>query len=111
MTVGIYTLELHLPGARSLKDKRQVLRRLKDRLRARLNVAVAEIDEHSDLWQRSGILVVSVAADRNLLESVFEAVHREATEIVPGHVVESGAEFLDAADGGPSGWSDGGDAP
>jgi uncharacterized protein YlxP (DUF503 family) len=46
MPVGLLTLELHLPEAQSLKDKRQVLRSLKDRLRRHFNVAVAELDFH-----------------------------------------------------------------
>jgi hypothetical protein len=44
MPVGLLTLELHIADAQSLKDKRQVLRSLKDRLRAHFNVAVAELD-------------------------------------------------------------------
>ncbi len=44
MPVGLLTLELHIPDAQSLKDKRQVLRSLKDRLRGHFNVAVAELD-------------------------------------------------------------------
>ena len=51
MIVGLLSVELHIRGARSLKDKRAVLRRLKDRL-SRLNVAVAEVDHH-DLRQRA----------------------------------------------------------
>ncbi len=52
MPVGLLTLELHIPDAQSLKDKRQVLRSLKDKLRRQFNVAVAELDHH-DVWQRS----------------------------------------------------------
>ena len=48
MVVGLLTVELHVPGARSLKDKRMVLRRVKDRLH-KFNVAVSEV-EHHDLW-------------------------------------------------------------
>jgi uncharacterized protein YlxP (DUF503 family) len=106
MTVGIYTFELHLPAARSLKSKRQVLRRLKDRLRAHHNLAVAETGEHQDLWQRAALMVVSVADRRESLERLFEAVHREAQSHVPGEVIETGAEYLDGADGGAAGWSD-----
>ena len=58
MTIGVYTFELHLPGAQSLKEKRQVLRRLKDRLRARYNVALSELNDYSDLWQRAALVVV-----------------------------------------------------
>jgi len=104
MTIGVYTLEIHLHGTRSLKDKRQVLRRLKDRLRSRLNVAVSEIDEHVDLWQRGGLMVVSVASSRDALERLFEAVHREAESNGPGSVIEAGIEYLEGSDGGPSGW-------
>ena len=52
MPVGLLTLELHIPDAQSLKDKRQVLRSLKDRLRAHFNVSVAELDA-SGLWTRA----------------------------------------------------------
>ena len=57
-------LELYFPDSRSLKDKRQVLKSLKDRIHNRFSVAVAEVD-HNDLWQRSvlGIAVVSTASD------------------------------------------------
>ena len=58
MPVGLLTLELHIAEAQSLKDKRQVLRSLKDRLRAKFNVAVAELD-FEDKWQRSVVGVVN----------------------------------------------------
>lgn len=105
MTIGVYTFELHLPGARSLKDKRQVVRRLKDRLRSRHNVAVSELADHSDRWQRAALAVVSVATGRDPLERLFEAVHREAELHVPGQVIETGSEYIDAADGGSQGWT------
>lgn len=105
MTIGVYTFEIHLPGARSLKDKRQVLRRLKDRLRSHHNVAVAELEEHADLWQRAGLAVVSVASRRDVLVRLFEIIHREAEGQVPGQVIETGSEFIEGADGGPSGWN------
>jgi uncharacterized protein YlxP (DUF503 family) len=106
MTIGVHTFELHLPQARSLKGKRQVLRRLKDRLRSRHNVAVAELGDYADLWQRASIAVVSVASDRNVLETLFEAVHREAVSQVDGHVIEMGTEYIEGVDGGPGGWSE-----
>ena len=63
MTVGVLTFDLHLPQARSLKDKRQVVRSVKERLRARHNVAVSELEEHADVWQRASLAVVSVAGE------------------------------------------------
>ena len=99
MTVGIYTLELHLPQSRSLKAKRQVFRRLKDRLTSRYNVAVAEVPDHADLWQRGCLTIVSVARTRDALVRLFEAVYREAEQDLPGHVLEAHSDFLDSVDG------------
>jgi uncharacterized protein YlxP (DUF503 family) len=95
VTIGVYTFELHLPGSRSLKSKRQVVKRLKDRLRSRHNIAVCESREHADLWQRAALVVVSVASDRDALDRLFEAIHREAEREVPGEIIETGMEFLD----------------
>jgi uncharacterized protein YlxP (DUF503 family) len=106
VTVGVYTFELHIPGSRSLKDRRQVVRRLKDRLRARHNVAVAELAEHADLRQRAGLMVVSVAQTRDALERLFETVHRLAVEMVPGSVIESGREYIEGADGPLDDWTE-----
>jgi len=106
VTIGIYTLELHLPTARSLKDKRQVLRRLKDRLRSRFNVAVAELDDHADLWQRGGLMIVSVATSRDALARLFESIQRDSAALVPGDLIPGSTEFIDSADGGSAGWSE-----
>src|SRR5579863_8801924 len=65
MPVGLLTLELHIPDAQSLKDKRQVLRSLKDKLRREFNVAVAELDHH-DVWQRSVIGVVTLSNEEKI---------------------------------------------
>jgi uncharacterized protein YlxP (DUF503 family) len=66
-------------------------------------VSVTEFDEHADLWQRAGIAVVSVASSRDALLRLFEAIHREAESDVPGHVIETGSEVIEAADGGQTG--------
>jgi len=76
MPIGFLTLEIHLPEAHSLKEKRMVVRKIKDRLRARFNVAVAELD-HQELWQRARIGVVSLASDRVVVEKLLEMVERE----------------------------------
>ena len=83
MVVGIVRIELFLPHARSLKDKRQVVRGLKDRLRERVHASVAEV-EHQELWQRAALGLAVVGADgaqvrealdsaRRLVDQVFEA--------------------------------------
>jgi uncharacterized protein YlxP (DUF503 family) len=70
--IGVLTLELHIEDSRSLKDKRHVVKSLKDRLRERFNVAVAEID-HLDSWQNSVLAVVTVSNDRVFAEQVLQA--------------------------------------
>jgi len=60
LVIAFLTLELHIEAAQSLKDKRQVVRSLKDRLRAKFNIAVAELDA-SGLWNRATLGVVSVS--------------------------------------------------
>ena len=88
MPIGLLTLEIRLPAAHSLKEKRLVVRKIKDRLRARFNVAVAELD-HQDLWQRALLGVVSISSDRKALESLLESVERESAKVLGGDLVNT----------------------
>jgi uncharacterized protein len=92
MTVALLSIELYLPMSRSLKDKRMVLRRLKDRVRAG-NVSVAEVAYH-DLWQRAGLGIVAVANDDQGAEESLSAALREIERIEPGLVTQSRVEHL-----------------
>jgi len=92
MIVGLLSIELHLAGARSLKDKRAVLRRLKDRV-ARLNVAVAEVAHH-DLRQRAGLGVVTIGVDQEIAERTLGRVVSEIERIQPGVLVRNEIEWL-----------------
>ena len=93
MTIGLLTLEIHIPDARSLKDKRQVLRSLKDRLRGRFNVAVAEL-EHQDLWQRSVVGVVSISSDDKHLEESMRAVAEESERMLGRDLIGQEIEYI-----------------
>ncbi|MGA3167213.1 MAG: DUF503 domain-containing protein [Terriglobia bacterium] len=93
MPVGVLTLEIQLPYAHSLKEKRAVLRKMRDRFRARFNVAVAELD-HQDVWQRATLGVVSISDSQTLLESVFRQVLAEAENILGDDVTEHTLEFF-----------------
>src|SRR2546422_10285610 len=81
--------ELHLEGSRSLKDKRHVLKSLKDRLHNRFNVSAAETAHH-DLWQRAELTVCVVSNERGHAESVL----READRPVAG---AAGARLADTS--------------
>jgi len=98
VTIGLLTLEIHLPQSRSLKDKRQVLRSVKERLRSRHNVAVSELPDGADVWQRASVAVVSIASRRDPLENLFETIVREVEGQIPGHLLETSREFLDGAE-------------
>ena len=96
MPIAYLTLELRIEGAHSLKDKRQAVRSMKDRLRHTFNVAVAEIDS-TDLWQRATIGIVSISDSRDYLEGLMQNVERAATKLannVGAELVDSFVEFL-----------------
>ena len=75
MVVLVMSWELSIPGSASLKEKRMVVRSMKDRLRNRFNVSVAETD-HQDTWSRAEITVALVASDRRRADSVADSVDR-----------------------------------
>ncbi len=94
--IAFLTLEVRIEGAQSLKDKRHVMRSLKDRLRAGFNVAVSEI-EHTDLWQRATLGVVSISDSRDYLDGLMSKVERAATRICNnqgGEIVDAFVEFF-----------------
>jgi uncharacterized protein YlxP (DUF503 family) len=78
--VAVLHLELFLPLAHSLKDKRSVLQRVLSRIRNRHAVAVAEVD-HQELWQRAALAVVAVSAKRLLVEQCLQRVLEDIEEI------------------------------
>jgi uncharacterized protein len=89
VVVGLITWELHLDGCQSLKDKRHVLKSLKDRLHQRFNVSAAETD-HQDVWQRAELSACVVSTDRVHVEQVL----READRLVDG---ADGARIVDTS--------------
>jgi uncharacterized protein len=63
MVVGVSRIELHLPNGASLKGKRQILKSLKDKIKGRFNVSIAEVDEH-ELWQKAVLAVACVGNEK-----------------------------------------------
>jgi uncharacterized protein YlxP (DUF503 family) len=92
MHIGLLTLDIFLPESHSLKEKRIVLRSLKDRLR-KFNVSVAECD-HQDLWQRSTLGIVSISSDHGILEKTLNAVAEESEKILNGNLSQYQIEYL-----------------
>src|SRR5579864_3136696 len=77
MFVGVLKLTFHIPHARSLKEKRSVVRKFRDRVRARFDVSIAEVDAQ-DLHQKAVFGVAVVSGDAAKCDSVLEQVARAA---------------------------------
>ena len=96
MPIAFLTLELRIEHAQSLKDRRQVVRSLKDKLRVSFNVSVAELDR-AELWNQATIGVVSVSASLDYLRGLMDKVERAAARITNnngGEIADSFIEYL-----------------
>jgi uncharacterized protein YlxP (DUF503 family) len=80
MVVGLASIDIHIPESGSLKSKRHFLKGIKDRVKNKFNVSIAEVG-HNDLWQRTTIGVSVVANDRKfanrVLSQVVEYINKE----------------------------------
>jgi len=92
-SIGVLTLEIVLQDSHSLKDKRHVVKSLKDRLRNKFNVAVAEIDYH-DLWQRAAVAAVTVSSDHAHAEQVLQSVEEEAAALLGPELASATVEWM-----------------
>ena len=73
MVIGVLRAELHFPAAESLKDRRSVLKSVKDQLRGRFNIAVAEV-EANDTWQRATVGVSTIGDTRTYVDRILTEV-------------------------------------
>ncbi len=73
MMIGSLLMEIHIHDSSSLKDKRMVIRSLKEKLKSKFNVAVSEVD-NQDLWQLATVAVVTVGPDKKYVENVLQNV-------------------------------------
>lgn len=85
--------EIYIPYSQSLKQKRQVVQRLKDRLRNQFNVSVAEVSSLED-WQRAGMALVMVGSSRKQLDSQQNALEAFILEVVDAEVVWLSREWV-----------------
>jgi hypothetical protein len=91
--VAVLTLEIFVEHSHSLKEKRHVVKGLKDRLRQRFNVAVAEIDG-LDSWQHSVVAAVTVSNERSHAEQMLQAVENDSAKILGCMLASTGVEWL-----------------
>lgn len=88
MVVGVVVWNLHLVASHSLKDKRRVLRSLKDRLHQKFNVSVAEIGGQ-DLWQRAELACCVVSGSRDQVQRVLQAADRLVDAHPEARIIDS----------------------
>lgn len=88
MVVGVVGWELQLFEPQSLKEKRRLVKSLKERLRGRFNLSVAETDHH-DVWQRAEITACVVATDRRRAESVLDRADSLVESEAAGRIIDS----------------------
>ena len=94
MPIAFLTLELHIEAAQSIKDRRQVVRSMKDHLRTSFNVAIAEMDG-AELWNRATIGIVSISASRDYLDGLMKNVEDAATRIANNHGAQLADSFME----------------
>ncbi len=86
MTVGVLTLEIFFPHARSLKDKRRILHGFKDRVRGRYNAALAEIG-YQDKWQRALLGIATLSGQAGVVDEILNKILADARAMEEGEVV------------------------
>ncbi|SNR61435.1 DUF503 domain-containing protein [Desulfurobacterium atlanticum] len=87
VSIGYLEIKLYIPYSHSLKEKRMVVKRLKERLKNKFNVAVSEIAEH-DMWQTGVLGIVTIATDSRKADETLEKVVGFIERISPG-IIES----------------------
>jgi len=93
MIVGLLTLELHLPEATSLKSKRSIIKSLKDRIKNKFNVSIAEVGAN-DLWQRSVLGAACVANETRIINQVLNDVTNLVLKTPDVELIDSAMEML-----------------
>lgn len=91
--LGLLELRVHIPAARSLKDKRRVVRSFKDRTRNRFNVSVAEVDDQ-DNCRVASLALAMVGSDRGYVESALQKILETARQHREMMIVEELIDFL-----------------
>ena len=93
MVVGIVHLELHIPYSHSLKEKRSLLQRIKQRISSRCDTAVVEVD-FQDLWQRAKLGIVLLSSDKKRGDQLYQKTVDEIENILGGEALRWDVDWL-----------------
>jgi uncharacterized protein YlxP (DUF503 family) len=92
MIIGCLSFELYFPYSHSLKEKRQRLNKLRDRLKTKYNVAFAELD-YQNKWQRARIGIVTLNNRRNIIDKTFQRILQEIEDNIDGEILSKEVFF------------------
>lgn len=92
MHLALLMVEIHIPSSLSLKEKRMVIKSIKDRIRKKFNVSVSEVD-YQDKWQRSVMAFVGVASSRSLLDETMQKVFYNLDQDLHFEIVKHTFEY------------------
>ena len=93
MWIGYLEIEAYLPGVGSLKEKRMIIKSIKDRARSRYNIVIAEVDG-MDKWQRTVLGIVSLSNDKGKINSLMDKVVGWFKEVRTIDIVDYRYSFL-----------------
>ena len=93
MIVGIMVLDLHSNSTHSLKEKRQIVSSMKEKLKNKFNISLVESD-HQDLWQKIQIAIAMVANSKTIVEKAFDQIENFIFMNYPVQVVTVNKDFF-----------------
>ncbi|GAB4371215.1 MAG: DUF503 domain-containing protein [Calditrichia bacterium] len=93
LIIGLLTVDVYIPGSNSLKEKRVIIKGLKDKVRKKFNVSIAEVDYH-EKWQRAKLGIVQVGNDYSFIEKNIDKIFDIIDSNGSLHVVEHTFEFI-----------------
>jgi uncharacterized protein YlxP (DUF503 family) len=91
--IGLLIIQMSLPDCHSLKEKRRVVKSLKDRAKAHHNISIAEIGE-LDKWQYAAIGVTAISNDKKIIDRTFQAIRTQVESSIPGFILDSHMSFI-----------------
>lgn len=86
-------IELHIPAAQSLKDKRRIVKSIKDRIGRHYNVSIAEIGE-AEKWQSAALAITAVGNDRRILGSNMQKIRNNIDNDHAAEIINQSLEFI-----------------
>jgi len=93
MVVGVSCIEIFFPESHSLKDKRQMIKKVVEKTRARFNISIIEVKQ-TNLWQRASIGFALMGINRDHVNSAIENVHRHIESLYLGEVIDTWTEII-----------------